>query len=259
MGPSRGREAGRAHGCARWPGAGVTNHSVCLNLRRLCPGAWCGMLNMATLPLNKHEWVVCCVAAQSCAGHLSSVSDTYFHCEIWDGMGEQMAEGLVLGLLRRSLLAGVSAGRESCSVGQQQRECKTRVWGQRKTVLKIWGIKVTISPGHAVGSQVHGAAQIHRASCSAHAGHGLWHHCGGGGEEQGAELSLPRALPCRSHTGSAPGTGSGRAGALALVTNRKMTQMKADPCSAGGRVPVTLLALNMLLINTLLWVGMADS
>lgn len=76
-----------------------------------------------------------------------------------------------MGLLHRPWLGGVSVGRESRSVGQQQRECKIRVWGQRKTVLKeTWGTKVTISPGHAVGSQVHGTAWIHRASHSAYSG-----------------------------------------------------------------------------------------
>lgn len=43
------------------------------------------------------------------------------------------------------------------------------------------------------------------------------------------------------------------------MTNQKMTQMKADLCSAGGCIPGTALALNMLLINTLLRVGIADS
>lgn len=90
-------------------------------------------------------------------------------------------------------------------------------------------------------------------------GCGLQHCRAGGGEEQGAELSLPWAPPRRGRAGSAPGAGSRTAGALASVTNQKMTQMKADLCSAGGCIPGTVLALNMLLINTLLWVGIADS
>lgn len=136
---------------------------------------------------------------------------------------------------------------------------------------EVWGTKVPISPGHAVGSQVkllgshrshhcqHTSGLCHLMCLGVSWGCRLWQHRAGGGEERGAELSLPRAPPCRGHAGSAPGTGSRRAGTLPVVTNQKMTQMKADPCSAGGHVPVTVLALNMLLINTRLWVGIADS
>lgn len=74
-------------------------------------------------------------------------------------------------------------------------------------------------------------------------GRGLWCCCTGGGEEQGAELSHSQQ----------------DGWALALVTNPEMTLMKADPCHAGGHVPVTALALNMLLISPRLWVGRADS
>lgn len=77
-------------------------------------------------------------------------------------------------------------------------------------------------------------------------------------EQSSACPGLP-PRPSHGHAGSTSGAGSRTAGALALVTNRKMTQMKADLRSAGGRVPVTVLALNMLLISTLLWVGTADS
>lgn len=56
--------------------------------------------------------------------------------------------------------AGKAAQLEQC-----RREHETRVRGQRKTVLKeIWGTKVTISSGHAVGSQVKllGSHRSHR-------------------------------------------------------------------------------------------------
>lgn len=142
---------------------------------------------------------------------------------------------MVLGLLHSPWLGGVSTGMESCLAGQQQRERKTPAWGQRETLLRgIWGTKVTISPGRAVGSQAHGAVWIHRVSRSSlplrlmsglcrspcpggSRGCGLQHCRAGGGEEQGA--------------------GSGPAGALTSVTNQKMTQMKSRSVQRWGPCP----------------------
>lgn len=121
----------------------------------------------------------------------------------------------------------------------------------------------TLSPGHAVGSQVHGATWILRVSCSAQVGPAAAGVLRGSRRFAGSSPTALLEERSREQSSGCPGlcgrAGSGTDGALALVTNPRMTQMKADLHSAGGHVPVAVLALNMLLINTLLRVGITDS
>lgn len=161
------------------------------------------------------------------------------------------------GLIHRSRLEGSGQAGKAGQSGTEE-NCSRSTEG-------------TLSPGHAAGSQVHGATWILRVSCSAQVGPAAagTERAVPAGVLRGSRRfagSSPTALleeRSREQSSGCPGlcgrAGSGTDGALALVTNPRMTQMKADLHSAGGHVPVAVLALNVLLINTLLRVGIADS
>lgn len=79
-----GRQAaGRARGHARWSGPGLSKRGVCLHLRRLCLGAWCGRINTAAPCLLKHEHVAWDPRA------VQAISVVFLNMqlqrEIWDG------------------------------------------------------------------------------------------------------------------------------------------------------------------------------
>lgn len=119
-----------------------------------------------------------------------------------------MAEGLVLGLLCRSLLGGVGAGRESCSAGAvskgtrnpcagMEEDCAQGDLGHKSDNIirsccwlpgqaaQLTPVPPLLAHERAVPAAVPGGLV---GSC-------LWQRRAGGAEERGAELSLPRGSP----------------------------------------------------------------
>jgi len=193
---------------------------------------------------------VCCGGPQSCVCCLGSVSDTWLRREIWDGGEDGRRAGPGSSPQVPAWRGQRGQGKLLSGALQSEHRTCARTEGHcsgRSRAQKWQQDQVMLSPRSSVGQRAFagradaGVEQaVRRVSGGRRQGWG----------EQGAELSLPWA---RSRCGQWDSRGSG------FSDSPKDGLDESRSVQRWGHVLVAVLALNVLLINTLLWAGMADS